>query len=168
MNKRAISQDWFMWGFVKIPFWIICALTIAIMINSGEKIFTQTQEVSLGNIQNQVYFSPSINKVDPYLHRSIPGVIDLSKIETANLENEFSYDTKPPLAMKIIVFDTNNIELSSFTYPDTRNYLSFTTTANKKGRGATTQIKNILPITLNQKSLLQKATIEYDLLVKNK
>jgi len=148
---RKGQVEFLMINSLRIGFLIIMMAVFFLLINYYINNKIETQSLQAEVLLNRILYSDAINYADQYTFRTYPGIIDMQKVETANINNMISYNdyTKHAAArIRILNKDPDpNKQLIKEAYLNKDSYDNMKNLLAMKGKGAAKKYMTTVPIT---------------------
>jgi hypothetical protein len=168
LNKKA-QAFYLIWHIFRTIFIIIIFLSVVLLIRMYIKAEIPTTRLQTEVFFNRLFYSPdAISYNDPYTSRSYPGIIDLGKFNSANIENAINYDYDKMVAAKLIIYDKDN-NLVKESYFNQKWYTNWYPLAasSLQGKGSATRTIKTFYVTYFENNEFKEGILTVDIIVPN-
>jgi hypothetical protein len=156
-NKKAKLMDYTLGLIPKIIFTITVIVVSLVVIGGTMKVPELNRKVDADVVSSLIMYNPAIMIIDENTQRLYPGWIDIDKIQSKEIQENFTetmktYNDIYYLGMNISLFDINNRVITNFYYREKEYKSSIVLVESNinKGAGAYKRYNYFYPIYYGQ------------------
>lgn len=172
-NKRG-ALEYLMSNFVRICFTMVAITIFFLMINYYVNNKIDAQRLQEETLLNRILYSGAIMYSDPVTSRVYPGIVDIGKMDNANIDKEINYGefgrhaaAKIKLERKI-TGNTAQSTLIKDAYLNKNQFDNWQPILNVPGKGSATMYITEMPVSyIDSSNKYDYATLSIEIIIPN-